>query len=156
MIEPDEWFLCFLGTERHHWFDRFTKKGFRHVCAFAYLPLTGCWVFYDVNIFRTVISVSGGEDADRRIGGLARLGKILRVKPGAGGRWWSRLGFWCVPAMKHLIGSRSSALTPYGLYRDLLEQGSEPAFEESYEFWRGRSAGRSGSCPPASAGTAEG
>jgi len=43
--------------------------------------------------------------------------------PRADRRFWLRLGFWCVPAMAHLVGCRTQALRPDGLYRAMLRQG---------------------------------
>jgi hypothetical protein len=36
---------------------------------------------------------------------------------------WLRLGFWCVPAMAHLLGLRGFMFRPNALYRACLAQG---------------------------------
>ncbi|WP_165923541.1 hypothetical protein [Bosea sp. BK604] len=46
------------------------------------------------------------------------------VMPPAGERSpWFRLGFWCVPAMSHLVGLTSTVLRPDALYAACMKAG---------------------------------
>lgn len=73
-----------------------------------------------------------GPVADAKIGGICAVATVvLRYEPPAQPERGPmlRLGFWCAPAVAHLLGIRSCALVPIQLYRDLLRRGATPAYE---------------------------
>lgn len=138
------WNIAFMRGPRQNWWDWLTEPEWRHVCAFGYSVTADAWVIYDVADTHSRISVVDGRWMDRWFDTNAgRFTAVLKVhtKPGD---LRSRLGLWCVTAVKHLVGSRSSALRPHALYRDLLASGAEPAFEEIYGRESETSAGGPG------------
>jgi hypothetical protein len=126
-----EWFVAFLGRGRgRHWFDWLTCRGFRHCLAFGFDAESGRWVVYDTTLRATTITLLDAVRAGALIAMVtAQHGRILRFAPRADARLF-RPGLWCVPAVAHLLGIRTCALTPRGLYRCLLRRGAVPAFED--------------------------
>ncbi|TXH13836.1 MAG: hypothetical protein E6R03_10555 [Hyphomicrobiaceae bacterium] len=129
-----QWYVGFVGDfpeRKARWFDVLTKKGFRHVLAIGYDPIHRVWIYYDPNIFSTNIQVFDPDDEELNslIYFVKTSGAWLRVKPRIHACLFGRWRHYCVPAIKHLVGSPSSALTPYGFYRDLIREGAKPAFE---------------------------
>lgn len=125
-LEPQFWVLVFSRVAHQPW-QRYCVPGrYKHVRAYAYLPATQTWLFYDVHLHRTQILVV--PDCDAALGILAlwqRDADLLRMRRRDDARIFFRIGFWCVPAMKHLIGLRSGALRPDALWRDCVRAGAE-------------------------------
>lgn len=118
------WNLVFLDHPREHWWDWLTPPGWRHVCAFGYA--NGRWIVYDAADLRSCILVLTGAQFDAWINLRAdRITDILRVPVENTGGLRTRVGLWCVTAVKHLAGIRSSALRPKALHRDLTRRGCE-------------------------------
>ncbi len=128
---PSSWYVAFFGSERRHWWDYLSPGGFYHVLAFAYAASAERWLIYDVTEHRTIIRAYTTDDFSKWIAGLPNGRTILRFdggdRPAAPHVRW---GFWCAPAVAHLVGVRSRALRPVALWRDLLAQGAHPAFME--------------------------
>jgi len=137
-LSPPLWIVAFYGAKRTYWADWLSPRGFLHVSAFGFVPSfgeTGTWVHYEVTRRGTSIEVDRHGDAtEARLAALRRSGAtLLRVEPGETRRWFGRLGFWCVPAVAHLVGVDRFCLTPRGLYRHLLRHGAIPAFSSNDE-----------------------
>lgn len=123
--EPAEWFVVFQPEANSRLFSALACGRFKHVSAFAYIPGFKVWLFYDVawSGTRLVLSAKGPASAmiERYVAAgcsivrAARTGKPMGLS--------SRIGFFCVPAVKHLLGLRTSALRPDALYRHLLANG---------------------------------
>lgn len=126
-VEPREWLVLFHTTSTP-WVDFLVPGKFKHVSALGYVPATETWVSYSYECARTRISlVRGGEDFDRWFAAAAHDAAVLRVPspPFNEARWRPRLGLTCVSAVKHLLGLRSGALLPDGLWRHLAASGAE-------------------------------
>lgn len=128
------WYIGFLGDHPDRpkaWHDIFTCPDFRHCMVLGYDPYLRIWVMYDPLTTGTRIEVFDIDDKSLNIiiAFITEHGRWLKTDPGSAvfpaGQW--RL--YCVPAIKHLLGIKSSALTPKGLYRDLLKAGAQPVFE---------------------------
>lgn len=116
---PSRWVLCF-SRRGLAWVPGYYK----HVRAYGYLPGMKAWVFYDCNLKGRSVSVAPDNDDTVRtvLWAFVKDCDIISLpvhKPGDL-PWLSRLGLWCVPDMKSLVGLRSWAITPTGLYRDCL------------------------------------
>lgn len=96
---------------------------FKHVSAYAYVPVIKTWLFYDVTLSNTlVMALPDGPEAEEYIGLFTRGAELVSMKPRPHKR--ARLSpFTCVSAVKQLIGLSSGALRPDGLYRDCLAAG---------------------------------
>lgn len=142
-FEPTCWLLIF----NHHsstWWRSFLAFGrFKHVWACAFVPSIESWIIYDVHLdgtrlglvadgqpFRNLMGNLGAADATILRMPTLRLTQASSLKHHLASSILHRLGFWCVPAIKHLIGLRSSALRPDSLYRHCLRHGAQP-FEDA-------------------------
>jgi len=118
-FEPSYWNVVFHPSERR--LARLLLGRFQHVSAFAYVPGFRCWVIYDCQWGGTRISfVSHGTLLIPFIRNCSIV-KVDRVyKPMV---LASRIAFYCVPAIKSLLGLSCVAATPDGLYRHLINNG---------------------------------
>lgn len=123
--EPAVWTLSFQRTTHLPWLNRLPMR-FRHVAACHYLAGLDAWLFYDVRMHYTRVVVLRGDAANAEWQEFARDAVLLTISTRRDQNPSGRVGFWCVPAIKHLIGLRSSALLPSGLLRDCLAAGGLP------------------------------
>lgn len=125
-----EWYVAFWDGDQPHWWWRLCQPGFRHVAAFAYYPDMAVWLVYEVTTRRTLIHALAPSQMDAWVESLPVNRTIVAFEPTQEPEAPAlRLGFWCTPAVAHLVGVRSRALRPEALYRDLVRQGARPAFE---------------------------
>jgi hypothetical protein len=122
------WFVLFYDctAPNDSWLARNLPFGrFRHASALGKPMGLDLWVWFDVSLHRTRVELIPAAFDDT----LAELVQaaaevvsfpVLRGPPRIG-----RLGYYCVPSIKHLLGLRGCALTPDGLYRLLIENGGE-------------------------------
>lgn len=123
-VEPATWFVFFETRARSRWLSWLALGRFKHVSAAGWIPESGQWVFYDVSLGRSRIAVvTDGSMAWEHIRAKRDHAVTVAFTPRDERRFWLRLGFWCVPAMAHLVGCRTQALRPDGLYRAMLRQG---------------------------------
>jgi hypothetical protein len=155
-IEPEVWFVVFHTKAATPFLSRLPIGWFKHVSAFAYVHGAGCWLIYDVQLegTRTIILPDNPATLDF-IAGYTEGCAVLHMRRRTDARIWFRFGFWCVPAMKHLLGLSSSALLPDALFRDCLRApGTKVIHEPSPVPGAGRSepAGRDRSGDPGEGG----
>ena len=120
-IEPTYWNLVFHPSETRA--AKILLGRFAHVSAFTYVPGFSAWILYDCQW--------GGV----RIGLIPRVNVLVAYTRGAtvikfDRRYQrfalaSRFGFYCVPAIKQLLGLSCVAATPDALYRYLIRNGGE-------------------------------
>ena len=123
-VQPDEWWLCFHTTAAGPWTSFLAFGKFKHVSAFAYYPGHHKWLLYSVNLTGVHLALFDASDVHYLIA-YSRDAVCVRFKLRAA-RWngvLSRLAFYCVPAIKHLIGLRCVAFTPDQLYRAVMKHG---------------------------------
>ena len=129
----DHW-LVFFGPAPPGWWSWCLDARFQHVAAAGYDYDTDTWAFVDPGRAGTMIELARGPAADHRLGAMAHAAAphVLRVRARACRRIAPPM-LSCTAAIKALLGLRSRALVPAGLYRDLLRQGAEivevPGFE---------------------------
>lgn len=133
-IEPRFWILAFGRDAAEWWIDWLVPGRFKHVKAAAPLPGLDAWIFYDVHLGGTsIVVVPSGPEAQIMWANFRAGSELVRFHVKRGSKtnpWFSILsrfgfGFFCAPAIKHLIGLRSGALRPSALYRDCLAAGAE-------------------------------
>lgn len=132
-VEPDRWFLCFARTSSTWWMRWLAAGKYKHVAAFGCVRVGKeiLWVFYDVNYLKTQIMIASDKDALPIMEKWAEDADVMAIRPAPMASHRFRIGFWCVPAIKHLIGLRSGALRVDPLFRDCLAQGGE-LIDESF------------------------
>lgn len=123
-----EWNLAFWPVGRYPlaWL---VPGRFKHVAAFGYSHACRTWVLYDVTLAGTEVYVlPDGQASLATIADWTAGCSILNfANPATNIRkpFGGRLGFWCVPAMKHLLGIRSGAVLPSQLWRSCLQHGAK-------------------------------
>lgn len=107
--------------------DRFLAPGFRHVFMLGYVAEFGAWLLYDVRLSHTTVAIVSQAHAAALIGLAMDEGDVLTLSPQLHVKHspLDRIGFWCVPAARHLLGVRCVALTPRGLHRYLVRMGAK-------------------------------
>jgi hypothetical protein len=127
---PPHWYVAFYDGDRRYWWSSLCRPGFRHVAAFGYCADQAAWLLYDVTTRRTLIRMLTPSQMDAWVEALPDNRRIVAFEPvGEPVEPGVRIGFWCTPAVAHLVGARSRALRPEAFYRDLIAQGARPAFE---------------------------
>lgn len=126
IVQPRSWTLVFNREASSRWFGALVPGRYKHVRAYAYVPFLHVWVFYDPDFRGTdIIVAADGEPAKRLIASWTVKADLMMMRV-TDARARPRIGFWCVPMIKSLIGLRSSALRPDGLWADCLANGGEP------------------------------
>ena len=131
-IEPTEWNVVF-HTKTPWWWLRWVGK-FKHVSAFAYCPGFRAWLVYDTQLSGTrLMLLANGDKARTTLKRYTADCEIVTIaRQGQRPYWSSRLGFYCCPAIKHLLGVRCHAFTPDALYRQLLQNGGTRVDEREH------------------------
>lgn len=124
--EPDVWFLVFQTRARTRWLSWIAMGRYKHVTAFGYVPAMRAWLFYDVGLGRTWVAVMPDEPAAWiEAHGLQEESLTICIAPRGRRRHWLRLGFWCVPAMGHLVGIGEKTFRPDALLKACMSSGAE-------------------------------
>ena len=118
-IEPSYWNVVFHPSQTR--LNRLLLGRFQHVSAFTYIPGVGAWIMIDCQW--------GGM----RIALIPRINILVAYTRGCtvikfDRRYQrfalaSRLGYYCVPAIKQLLGLSCVAATPDAFYRHLIKHG---------------------------------
>lgn len=126
IVEPDTWNVCFHRTAASRLWGWLACGKYKHVSAFAFIPGSRHWLLYDVHFEGTRLAILPDTPAAFQvIEAIISDCDVIRITRQTGRAHFVRLGFWCVPAVKHLLGLRSSALRPDALFRHLLRDGGE-------------------------------
>lgn len=122
--QPARWVLAFQRTTESRLIDWLASGTYKHVSAFGYIAEVDHWVFLDWRFATIDVIVARGAAATQLTGYYTRDADLLGMAPRKTGHGM-RLGLWCVPAIKHLVGIEGSALRPDALWRDCIRQGAE-------------------------------
>lgn len=123
-----EWIVIFADRPpgNRRWWHWFTCKGFAHVCATTYDPLHGLWLFVDWNMYNLEPKVLGEAEADILFSLMYEGATFLRYTSHRPKRATTRsVCLYCVSMIKHLLGVKSFAVTPYQLFCALKKNGGE-------------------------------
>jgi hypothetical protein len=107
------------------------------VTAAAYYVSEERWVFYDPAFCGTRIEIFTHDEFAPVLGSMMERATVLRVASRFD-RNSTPAAWHCVGAIKALLGLRSCALSPSGLFRDLLRHGAEPVEVENGWSFRGQ------------------
>jgi hypothetical protein len=118
-VEPDYWHVVFHPSETR--LARLVLGEFQHVSALTYVAGFRAWVMYDAQWsgLRLSFFAAPGGFTDR-VRDCAIVKVNCRHEPIG---ILSRAGFYCVPAIKHLLGLSCVAVLPDQLYRHLINNG---------------------------------
>jgi hypothetical protein len=124
-FQPAEWFLAFFERTNVAWLNRLPFVRFRHISAFAYVPGTKAWIWYDSHWFGTSLVIIGHERFTTEVAKLTHGATVVKLakRPEAPMPLSTRVGFYCVPCVKHLVGVRCAAITPDGFYLAVIRAG---------------------------------
>jgi hypothetical protein len=125
-VEPVEWFVVFHRKSTTRWLAWLACGEFKHVSAFAYYPGFKAWLVYDVNMRGTSLIMLSHERAKTALADYTDdcdVVKIVRDPRPYGFQFSSRFFFYCVPAIKNIIGLVCVAMRPDSLYRLILRNG---------------------------------
>lgn len=127
--QPASWCVVFNLEAATGW-ARFVPGRFKHVRAYAFIPKTRTWLFYDVSFGGTeLMAIPDGPDARAAIWSyIGPPGRSVIVSvpclPQRRRRFpWSN---WCTSALRHLLNLPGSSVRPSGFYRDCLAAGGVP------------------------------
>lgn len=124
--EPQVWNVVFNREALSGW-AKWVPGRYKHVRAYAFVPATRTWLFYDVHFGGTTLfAVPDGPDARAAIysfigpEGVSDIVAVRRLPQRS--RWfpWTN---WCTPALRHLLNLPGSALLPDRFYRECLDNG---------------------------------
>ena len=140
--QPKEWFVVFHRKTERRWVKWLAWGRYQHVSAFGQVEKAGIWLFFEVMVGRTQILAVPDSQADQMLGHYAEQGLIVRmVAPiPADDRMKLKPGFWCVPAVAHLLGLRTCALRPDRLLRQCLANGGTIVVSDDDEIRSGSRA----------------
>lgn len=124
-----QWHVVFLAGPRRRWWDWLCKPDFRHVLMFAWCDLAKVWVIVDSRQDGLRIRMlPDGNDFYLEKALWDHTGATyIRCDAESSTDIRHRLGFWCVPVVKNILGQGGGALRPEALYRNLLKSGAKPS-----------------------------
>ena len=125
-IEPTYWNVVFHPSETR--LNRILLGRFQHVSAFTYIPGFRAWLMYDAQWRGTRLLVVSERALEAYIGYMRNCAIVKFDRADRHPALPGRLvffGFYCVPAIKSLLGLSCVAATPDGLYRHLIRHGGE-------------------------------
>lgn len=128
-VEPSQWMVVFHPTSSLRWASFLACGRFKHVSAWGYYAGFKAWIIFDpqwASLRLTMISHERAVDAFVAATEGCVILKIERSDRDTALAPLSRFGFYCVPAIKHLLGVRCAAWRPDALYRHLLRKGGMP------------------------------
>lgn len=130
-MTPRLWLIFFGDTQRRAWWANVLRPGFRHIVAVSWYAAEERWVYFDPALTGTSIRIFTAEQGPAMIDALlAQSSAVLRVATRRD-RGNAPLFAFCVGQIKALLGLRSWAFTPHGLYRDLRARGAEPVYPQA-------------------------
>jgi hypothetical protein len=118
-LEPPLWLIFFIDQGKRGWWDWFTRPGFRHVTMLTHY--NGNWTMVECSSRRFRIRYMLPDEIETL---MRSAGDVLVVSPGIRNEVHLPRMFTCVGLVKHLLGvGWPLVLTPFQLYRKLLESG---------------------------------
>ena len=125
-VEPNIWYVVFTRKAANRFLSWLAMGKFKHVWAFAYCPGFKCWLTYDTELNGTRIRLLPHEAAPNLLAFYTRDCVVVRIAKNFDPMPLSiasHLAFYCVPAIKHLLGLSCVAWRPDGLYRHIMRCG---------------------------------
>ena len=119
------WYVCFSDSNVTMPLQRFLKKGFKHVHAFAYDAKAKCWLTFDPGWDGIVIrAITDPKDVTRMFTKAYVEGPILYCEMRGETVWKPRIVVACTSQICHLLGENLLVHTPYRLFCALKKRGA--------------------------------
>ena len=123
--EITNWLIAFYPHAENKWVRRLVPGKFKHVAAFAYAADCRTWVWLEWGMNMAKLRLLPDDQPSRDlISAWTDRSTVIQMEVAGVSRPVGRFGFWCVPAVKHLVGLRSGALLPDALLRDCMKAGA--------------------------------
>jgi hypothetical protein len=119
------WLIFFSSADPLSWWSRLMPAGFGHVCAAAWFADAERWVHVNPTWRGLVVEVMTADEFGSRFQQLVTRSAVVLRMASSHHRNGMPATFYCVGAIKALLGVQSRALLPRGLYRDLRRKGAE-------------------------------
>lgn len=117
------WYVVFVG-DGSEWFHRFLRPGFKHCFCYGYDDVGERWMLVDPGFDRVAVVAMTFEEAGRLLKLVDDRGwPVVRVPVVGETVRRPRLLLSCVSAVAAMVGLRTRAVTPWGLFRDLQKRG---------------------------------
>jgi hypothetical protein len=123
--EPLRWHVCFSRRAATPWMACLPIGTYKHVRAFGCVTAINTWIFFDPALDRTAIKIARGDAVRALMLEWLADADVVTMPAATRTRMVPRLGGWCVPQVKALLGLRSGALRPDALFDDCLRHGGE-------------------------------
>ena len=125
-VEPAEWFVVFHTRSTRRWLGWLARGRFKHVSAFASYPGFKAWLLFDPQWSGLRLMMLSHAAAKIEIARYTEDCAVVKIARGGKPMGLSaRLGFYCVPAVAHLIGVRCGMARPDAFYRHILRRGGK-------------------------------
>lgn len=122
---PRLWLVFFGQCRATAWWARVFRPGWRHVAAAAYFPSADRWLYVDPVAPGLSIEIATPDDFHARYQDLMTCSTAVLRFASQHERGAMPATFYCVGAIKAVLGIRSRALSPRALYDDLVARGAE-------------------------------
>jgi hypothetical protein len=119
------WLIAFSEGIGRQWWKPLLRPGYRHVCAASYFADMERWLYIDPTYRGLEIEMWKPEEFGARLEQMARDSTLILRVPSATDRTMPPLSWFCVGAVKALLGLPTVAVTPWQLSRQLLRMGAE-------------------------------
>jgi hypothetical protein len=127
------WYICFSDSVRLVPGQKYLKKGFRHVKAFAFDDNAAVWLTFDPGHDGIVIrAIKNDEQIVNLIANAYRAGPVLYCEVEGKIIWKPRFIMACTSQICHLLGVNLFVHTPWRLFCALKKLGaSELIFKDN-------------------------
>lgn len=127
IVQPEYWTLVFNREAATWWGGLLAFGRYKHVRAYAYVPFLHVWVFVDSHLGGTDIAIAAdGVPAQAMIASWIVNADLVRMRRRVGVRRFLLPPFYCVGAVKRLMGLHCSALRIDSFHQYCLDHGGEP------------------------------
>lgn len=111
----------------------FTREGFQHCFAMRLDPHTNVWLFFEWSGWGTNVESMGYEEGLNLMAWLSDNGGTMLSVEATREKYsaFPKLT-WCVPAIAHLLGIKTAAITPWQLFCALRQKGGRVIFSPEH------------------------
>lgn len=126
-IRVTRWHVAFWRkVHRRRWIHRLARGPYKHVTALGYSARCNVWVIYNPDFDGEGIRIVSNDETFLELLDYIKARAdlvVIDARPRLHFIW--RPGLYCVPQIIRLLGVPSGALTPSGLFRDLVRHGAK-------------------------------